>query len=664
MKTIAIITDRQSQLVEFLEQNLKMVLGTKIIMNKYFLDNLNEYDVIDDDVVLVMISERAYEVKKHVSKKSKIVVLNRTFQQKDIHKILSIPESTQILVVNDNDQTTYESLSLFYEIGINHLDFIAFNEGIDYSHIKIAVTPGVKERVPDYIDTIIDLGNRYIDISTFIQIISSLGIDNIEISKKLVKYSEKIVSLDVGIRDKYKELFLKIEELDTILNLSKDGIIFTNNKGKINVLNESFRKIMDINSEIKDKNISDIITEELELITEKEEIIDEVFQFKDKYININKTGIAGLGYYYNVQEITYIKQLEQNLTKQIKTKGQIARYYFQDIKTQCESMKKCIDIAKKMSKSDLTVLIIGESGTGKELLAQSIHNESKRTKQPFVAVNCAAMPENLLESELFGYEKGAFTGALKEGKKGLFELANNGTIFLDEIGDMPLLLQTKLLRVLQERQVMPIGSEKIIDINVRVIAATNKDILSMIHKGEFREDLYYRLNVLPLRVPPLRNREGDIMELLKEFMKKDVKFSIDAVKKLLNYNWPGNIRELQNVASYISLMCNDIATYEDLPFNVEEEQINEYDECVYILKSKCNFERCVDIVKIINKFNSINESVGRNAIFDILTDRGIETSEGEIKKILSLLKELGFIDSTVGRKGSKLTELGKNIITN
>ncbi|WDC84728.1 sigma 54-interacting transcriptional regulator [Caloramator sp. mosi_1] len=188
--------------------------------------------------------------------------------------------------------------------------------------------------------------------------------------------------------------------------------------------------------------------------------------------------------------------------------------------TNSPKMKECINIAKKIAKSDYTVLINGESGTGKEMIAQSIHNYSNRSIYPFVAVNCAALPENLLESELFGYEKGAFTGALKEGKIGLFEIANNGTIFLDEIGDMPLKLQTRLLRVLQEKQIMRVGSDNIINVNVRVIAATNKDLKKLVDEGLFREDLYYRINVLPISLPPLRERKEDIMPLLESFLKE------------------------------------------------------------------------------------------------------------------------------------------------
>ncbi len=233
----------------------------------------------------------------------------------------------------------------------------------------------------------------------------------------------------------------------------------------------------------------------------------------------------------------------------------------------------------KIAKSESTVLIRGESGTGKEVLAQSIHRLSHRNRGPFVAINCAAIPEALLESELFGYEEGAFTGAKKGGKPGRFELARGGTLFLDEIGDMPLYLQAKLLRVLQERRIERVGGTKSIEVNVRIIAATHKDLESMIANNQFREDLYFRLNVIPLYVPPLRERKEDLYELIQYYMykfckrlgKEPKRFSSQALKKIFDYHWPGNIRELENMVEYIvNLEIGDLVTVSSLPASIRE----------------------------------------------------------------------------------------------
>lgn len=227
-------------------------------------------------------------------------------------------------------------------------------------------------------------------------------------------------------------------------------------------------------------------------------------------------------------------------------------------------MEESLDLAVRMAGVDSTILILGESGVGKEVVAGYIHRMSPRKHKPFIKINCGAIPENLLESELFGYDKGAFTGASKDGKMGLFELANDGTLFLDEVGEMPLPLQVKLLRVLQEREVMRIGGTKPISINVRIIAATNKDLEKEVAEKRFREDLFYRLNVIPLSIPPLRERREDILPLVHHFMEqlnqrylKNKTIAPSLIEVLQQYRWPGNVRELQNIVERLVVISDE-----------------------------------------------------------------------------------------------------------
>lgn len=251
-----------------------------------------------------------------------------------------------------------------------------------------------------------------------------------------------------------------------------------------------------------------------------------------------------------------------------------SKYIFEDIIGQSDVISDIKNMARRVAKSVSTVLITGESGTGKELFAHAIHEASKRRKRPFIKVNCAAIPDNLLESELFGYVEGAFTGAKKGGKPGKFELADRGTIFLDEIGDMPLLMQAKLLRVLQEREIERIGSLEPIIIDVRVIAATNQNLEELVAKGKFREDLYYRLNIIEINVPPLRERTQDIPLLVNFLISKlnaKLHKQIDGISKeamdlLQQYNWPGNVRELENILELAINMTEGTHLYvEDFP---------------------------------------------------------------------------------------------------
>lgn len=246
----------------------------------------------------------------------------------------------------------------------------------------------------------------------------------------------------------------------------------------------------------------------------------------------------------------------------------------------CDKMQELSRTIEKVAPTNVTTLLLGESGTGKEVLANAIHNLSHRSKKPFVAVNCAAIPDNLLESELFGYEKGAFTGAAKQ-TKGKIEYAEGGTFFLDEIGDLPFSLQAKLLRFIQERKIERLGGREEIPVDVRIICATHQNIQKLIDNGEFREDLYYRVNEITVKIPPLREREGDAIviatALLKRFSDENGKnikgFSQQASKLIENYSWPGNIRQLENKIKRAVIMADDnILSHEDLDLNIDEQE--------------------------------------------------------------------------------------------
>jgi len=257
--------------------------------------------------------------------------------------------------------------------------------------------------------------------------------------------------------------------------------------------------------------------------------------------------------------------------------GATAKFCFEDIITSSPAMLECVRLGKIAANGTANVLIQGESGTGKELIAQAIHNSSARADGPFVAINCGAIPRNLVESELFGYEGGSFTGATSGGRPGKFEMAHGGTIFLDEIGEMPLDIQVRLLRVLQEKRITRVGGQRYIDTDVRVIAATNRDLAQEIREGNFRLDLYYRLNVLPILVPPLRERPGDLLLLARFMLDKmcdhlnleQKNFTPEALAILEEYDWPGNVRELENVIERAVNICeNREITVEYLPRNM------------------------------------------------------------------------------------------------
>ncbi len=300
--------------------------------------------------------------------------------------------------------------------------------------------------------------------------------------------------------------------------------------------------------------------------------------------------------------------------------------HFEKIVGRSEKMKEIFRLIKNVANGDATVLITGESGTGKELVARAIHNLSQRAKKLFVPVNCAAIPENLLESELFGYEKGAFTGAF-ERHLGKFELADGGTIFLDEISAMPLAMQAKLLRVLQERMIDRVGGSNQIVINVRVISATNLDLKNEVENKKFRSDLFYRLNVIPINIPALRERADDVPLLInyfldkfnKEFGKKIKGFDKDAMKVLMSYAWPGNVRELENlIERLVVLSTRDIITKEKLPQEISKKMIDEHAKL---------FE--MDFIKQAMKRSNLNDR--QLKAIELVKDQGKLTKQSYIK---------------------------------
>jgi len=415
----------------------------------------------------------------------------------------------------------------------------------------------------------------------------------------MVVAAAKAIENRIVIEKANAEIILKTKYQSAIVEYIPDGFLTIDNKGILTYINQTGADILGIDREKSiGKPVSELVDFEpviLDVIRTGKGYVDKEFIMTN-----NKNGMK----YHFIKTATPIRDDEGNIIGAIdnfkkitrvhkmmrKLVGNYAKFTFDDIVGSSEKMKECIRLAKIAARSSSNVLIYGESGTGKELLVQSIHNESNRKNESLVSINCAAIPSELIESELFGYEGGAFTGALKNGQIGKFELANGGTIFLDEIGDMPLHMQAKLLRVLQENQLVRVGGKDVIDIDVRIISATNKDLLKECKKGNFREDLYYRLNVLYIVVPPLRERKEDIEELVYHFINKiNIKIgrnikgvSPEVIDCFMKYDWPGNVRELENTVERAMNICSgeiiqlsDIANFYEMNIANKNNKIEE-----------------------------------------------------------------------------------------
>ncbi|SFJ53017.1 Transcriptional regulator containing PAS, AAA-type ATPase, and DNA-binding Fis domains [Terrisporobacter glycolicus] len=442
---------------------------------------------------------------------------------------------------------------------------------------------------------------------------SSIITDNAKDLTNFLGKMADLISNKLKAQNKTEELELEKKKLEILLNGMNKAVVSIDTRGNIDKYNVKFRESFNIDDEkLESGNIFDL----LDFIKKPSTLDFEKYKtgiFYYKKLGRNLKGI------YNISQIVVKNKLKGYVIDFIENKEAIKNYNkinkdykitLDNIVGSSEIMEHTKQKALIAAKSNSTVLITGESGTGKELFARAIHNHSDRTDYPFVAVNCAAIPDNLLESELFGYEEGAFTGAKKGGKLGKFELAHNGTIFLDEIGDMSLHLQGKLLRVLQERELDKIGGKSNIFIDVRVIAATNKNLEELVRNGQFREDLYYRLKVIPITLPTLRERKSDIPLLIdymiKEYARKLNKDVIgieeDASKTLVDYTWPGNVRELQNIIEYSINMSNSaLLTLDIIPNNIKSTYYDEKSHKEEEIRTLEDLEK-EEIRKAFNKY--------------------------------------------------------------
>jgi len=387
------------------------------------------------------------------------------------------------------------------------------------------------------------------------------------------------------IRMREREEYARLE---TIFNSLTEGVIAVDDRGKITLFNQAAERILLVNArEALGRPVEVVlphspVTEPLKRGT----IVENHFlELRDRNIIASYIPIVLqhgiLGVVVTFREASEIQKIDGKIRKRMLSRGFVVKYRIDHFLARSAAMKRIIGRARRFAVTDSTVLITGESGTGKEVLAQSIHQLSLRSQKPFVAINCSVLAENLLESELFGYEEGAFTGAKKGGKTGLFELAHGGTLFLDEIGTMPINLQSKLLRVLEERQVMRLGGEQLIPVDVRIIASTNRDLSAEVRGGAFRDDLYFRLNVLDIRMPALRERKEDIPDLIAIFIsrfcerygEKVIRMPNTTIRVLQNYPWPGNVRQLEHFLERFVLLHNGFEKADSLLGELLDERV-------------------------------------------------------------------------------------------
>jgi propionate catabolism operon transcriptional regulator len=479
------------------------------------------------------------------------------------------------------------SLKYASTLGKRILLFSYREKVLDLEITEIIFNIKLDQVVFNQLEDIVDLVNKnkskydvLIGGVSLVRIAAKYGLMAVEV-KSSTEIISTIIDNAISVANTKRKEQEETQRYLQIINAVSEGIISIDGNGNIRTINDSAKAMLKIkpsniigkaaNAIFPDVYLDSVIKTD-EPLTDKIEIINnERYVFNHLPILFKNKPIGLISTFSDVSSVIKV----ENEVRQYFARGLIAKYSFNDIIFTTDVMKKMIAKAKKFAQSDYTILITGETGTGKEILAQSIHNYSTRNKKPFVSINCAALSEQLLESELFGFVEGAFTGSKKGGKPGLFELSHLGSIFLDEIASTTQRVQLQLLRVLQEKEVMRIGAERIIPISTRVIAATNKDLVSEVSANYFREDLFFRLNILNIYISPLRERVDDIPLLVDKFIKSiSNENNIDylsipqkQIAKLKDYIWPGNIRQLQNFVNRLVLLCGseiDLDIFEEL----------------------------------------------------------------------------------------------------
>lgn len=672
-KNISVITNAKD-VTKFYSQKLKELFGDLISVKTFSFEDGSYKNIENSD--LYVITTSAYELlSEKFLEKNNIVVVDLTITKETLSILKKFPNGTKAALMNVNLKMCIETMSDFYHLGINNIEFYPIHPNSQsIPNVPLVITPGEIDDIPKSLKKkkIIDIGHRFFDGNTIIEIALKLGYEHLLYSKKINEYLDRIASNDYSLIKILKKATTSESQLDILLKTINIGIIGVDRDNIICSCNRDAESIIQIS---KDNLIGYSYLEQLSIIPFNEvkknkfEIKSKLVEINGDFIKLNVTPIIRndnyIGAFAFIQHFQEEELRHHEFRKQLLNKGHRARYNFSDILGEDSCILRVKEIAKKMARTESSILITGETGTGKELFAHSIHNYSKRKNFPFVIINCGIIPYNYLEKELFGYED-----EVGNRKIGLLECAHMGTIFLDKVEEMTPALQIRLLRVLQEKTITRVAGDKVIDIDVRIIAASNENLKDLVQKGRFRKDLYYRLNTLPIFIPSLRERKQDIEIFIKKFQKEfhgDFTFNEKVKRVFESHRWDGNIRELRNYIEFLTYIDKKEIVFSDLPselieiyqsnLNANNENFEQYNNLLLEVAQK-KYDEYIFVLTTISKNNLAKISSGRNTLYVEATKENISLSENDIRKILLNLENLGFIENKKGRKGATLSEIG------
>ena len=675
MKSIALIA-HSARTAYLYTKRIQSLFENRACVESYSLDAAIPEEITAD--VVLLSTHSIYTLLESRLKNSRhVVIADITLQKSALERLRSLPPDTKAMLVNSTLEMAVDTIRLIHNAGINHIELFPVYPGIEeIPPLELAITPGEPALVPDGASQVIDLGDRVLSMQTITNLAAKLECTDVLQHQPIKEYGQELVQSDLGIDHLLSQLREQEQKLDIVTQVFDGGIITASKEGRISFLNAAAEQLLQRTSfSLVGQPVEEVMPElvPFHILRLTQPLRDQVITLYGQQVDVSAYPLMEGG---NRREcllmLRTVEEVERNqyqIRRQVMKKGHVAKHTFSDIKTCSPKMLQLKEAAKNMAQASSSIVIYGQSGTGKELFAQSIHNASPRRNYPFIAINCASIPETLLESELFGYSEGAFTGAKKGGKQGYFELAHKGTLFLDEIGEMELSLQSRILRVLQEKEVTRIGGDSVISVDVRIISASNKRLLDLVRQNRFRSDLYYRLNVLSLELPPLCERPEDIPLLIADFQEQlhtEFTFTPEAEAYLSRYPWRGNVRELGNFVERVSYLgassitlemargaLDDCAEEDPVPGEAEllERELEGQPE---------RLEQTAAILSLLRRSGA--NGCGRAGISQGLRQMGRPMSEQQVRGCLQFLQRHCLVESRIGRGGTVLTPLGEQML--
>ncbi|MBL8965480.1 MAG: sigma 54-interacting transcriptional regulator [Spirochaetaceae bacterium] len=734
MKRVALVAGSANTRRE-LERQLAEYLEGAAELRAYSIDAGAEAP-IEADLVLASSELVAGEIAASslIAPGTPLLVARRTVDCERLDLLVALPPGGRALFVNDRRETAEACIAALAELGLDGVEYVPYYPGAPEPppEIRIAVTAGEPTLIPPGITERIDIGVRVVDFETIAEILARLGLLERAAGSFSRRYLATIVSLARRLGRSREETRRLNAHLSTVIDSLSQGILVYDPAGRVSVLSENLRGLLGLRGrEGPGGDLAALIRSRalLDFLEGPGPEDEGLFRLAEGDVLVRRFATDAGFRIATFRDERDAAAESVKLAREYRKRGYIAKYSFEDIVGESETLQRAKRIARRLARTELSILIHGESGTGKELFASAIHAASPRAAGPFLAVDLGALSDDLIESELFGYEEGAFTGAKRGGKAGLFELADGGTLFLDEIGNVSPKVQKRLLRVLQEKEILRVGGSEIKRVDVRVIAATNEDLLERAARGEFREDLYFRLKMGWLRIPPLRERAEDIPLLVERFLAlegaRSLRVAPAVFEALAARDWPGNVRELRNAITYMLAVresdsigpgdlpedgyfaeepraCGDEGRDEETPVSFTPSSFQadmarrfagggfgggfrggEASGAFAAAAAAAGFvgaalfaagldsggnadpaleseDRCVLLA--LAELEASGRHGGREAVSALCSSRGLALGPGAVRARFDHLAARGYVTSTRGRGGTRLTDEGRRLL--